>query len=153
MKPSRSNTVLCVHASILAAIGLYRSLIEDFPDRRDIAALALVELGQAYETLGQAQAQDAYNRVLRDYVDQREAAQRARARLAVLVGDDARRNTDEHGLRTRRLWSADVGLNPGGLSPDGREVLFVDWGGAPPPSRPCGCCHIRHPKRTLAPRH
>ncbi|MCH7533244.1 MAG: PD40 domain-containing protein [Gemmatimonadetes bacterium] len=122
-----------VRGDVHAAIGLYRSLIEDFPDHRDIAALALVELGQAYETLGQAQAQDAYNRVLRDYADQREAAQRARARLAVLVGDDAQRNTDEHGLRTRRLWSADVGLNPGGLSPDGREVLFVDWGLADAP--------------------
>ncbi len=116
-----------------AAIGLYRSLIEDFPDYRDIAALALVELGQVYETLGQAQAQVAYNRVLSDYADQREAAQRARARLAVLVGDDAQRNTDEHGLRTRRLWSAGVFLNPGGLSPDGREVLFVDWGVADAP--------------------
>ena len=122
-----------VRGDVHAAIGLYRSLIEDFPDHRDIAALALVELGQAYETLGQAQAQDAYNRVLRDYADQREAAQRARARLAVLVGDDAQRNTDEHDLRTRRLWSADVGLNPGGLSPDGREVLFVDWGLADAP--------------------
>ena len=49
-----------------------------------MAPRALVQVGLCYEKLGRDEAVRSYERLVRDYADQEEAAAQARTRLAVL---------------------------------------------------------------------
>ena len=51
---------------------------------RAVAARALLHLGECHEKLGHAEARKAYERLVREFADQAEEAERARARLAAL---------------------------------------------------------------------
>jgi hypothetical protein len=75
---------------------------------RKTAAEALVHMGQCYEKLGDAESRKAYERVLREYGDQKEAAMVARARLG---RNDARqpRGWDHHAAGLARCgWITKV---------------------------------------------
>ena len=64
----------------------------------------------------------SYERVVREFADQQEAAGLARARLAagaVAVGT---------GLTTRRVWTGPGVETSGFISPDGRYLSFTHWG-------------------------
>jgi Tol biopolymer transport system component len=103
------------------AIDLYERIVRDFPEDHALAAEALVQMGQCYEKLGKAEAQKAYERVIREYADQLEPLQVARTRLAAL-------NQPPHPEMTvRKIWS-DPTMDLGGhVSPDGRRLSTVDW--------------------------
>jgi Tol biopolymer transport system component len=103
------------------AIDLYDRIVSDFPDDHALAAKALVQMGQCYEKLGKAEAKKAYQRVVRDYADQAEPLQVARARLAALTGPPP------HEMTVRRVWSDPAADVEGEISPDGRHLSFVDW--------------------------
>jgi len=103
------------------AIDLYDQIVRDFPDDHALAAKSLVQMGQCYEKLGQEGARKAYERVVREYADQEEPLQVARARLAVLAGE---RPTT---LTVRRLERPPDDASAGAPSPDGRFLSFVDW--------------------------
>lgn len=120
-----------IRGDLEAAIGIYRQVVNQHTDRRDVAARALLALAQAYETLGREGARETYRRIVSDYADQVEPARVARTRLADLA---PARQPDPLGLELRRLWTASAGLQAGALSPDGRRVLFVDWGGLDDPA-------------------
>ena len=108
-----------------AAIGLLKRIVQDHADNRALAAKALVELGQCYEKLGKEEARKAYERVLRDYGDQIEAAATARTRLATLSRNGASRSSE---MATRRVWAGpDVDVLDCSVSPDGRYLSYVDW--------------------------
>ena len=110
-----------VEGDLSAAIELLSTLAEDFSEHRAVAARALVQLGLAHETLGSTEAEHAYRRVVSDYPDQTEAAERARARLAVLSPEPG---AEAEGLVARRRWSLpDGGVPLGAVSPDGRFDL------------------------------
>ena len=71
-----------VDGDLKGAIEQYRKLADG--SHRAVAAKALVRMGQCYEKLGDAQARQAYDRVVRDFADQKEAlaaAQGAAGRL------------------------------------------------------------------------
>src|SRR5687767_2711273 len=100
------------------AIQLYRRAVDSAGKDRALAAKALVQLGECYEKLGSTEARKQYDRVLREYADQKEAVAAARARLGHKV---------ETELVTRQVWSGeDVNLE-GGPSPDGRFLTYVNW--------------------------
>ncbi len=82
------NTEL-VQGDLEAAIGQYKKILATYGGSRAVAAKALVRMGHCYERLGNAEARRAYERVVREYVDQSEAAGEARARLAALAQDRA----------------------------------------------------------------
>ena len=103
------------------AIDLYDRIVRDFPDDHALAAKALVQMGQCYEKLGKAGAKKAYERVIREYADQAESLQVARARLAALV------RPPRHEMTVRRVWSDPMADIEGQVSPDGRHLSFVDW--------------------------
>src|SRR5512136_115589 len=67
-----------------AAIAIYQRIVRDFAGDRVLAAKALVQMGQCHEKLGSQEAQRAYEQVLKDYADQKEAAGYARTRLATM---------------------------------------------------------------------
>lgn len=109
--------------NLQAAIQIYAHIVKEFPNNRELAAKALVEMGDCYEKLGKSGAEKAYRRVLHDYADQSTEANEARARLAAL----------EHGgtqgkeMVAQRVWAApDVDVE-GGVTANGRYLSFVDW--------------------------
>jgi tetratricopeptide (TPR) repeat protein len=60
------------------AIKLYRRIVERHSSDRMLAAKALLQMGQCYEKLGQADARKCYEQLLRQYADQNEVATEAR---------------------------------------------------------------------------
>jgi Tol biopolymer transport system component len=110
-----------------AAIALYQKVIAEHGADRALAARAQLHIGLCHERLGNAEARKAYERVLRDYVDQRDVAEQARARLAALGQPVSARTA----MATRRVWEDfpldNTGTFQGSASPDGRHIAFVDW--------------------------
>lgn len=124
---------MTVRGDVETAIRLYRDVVDDPGQRRDVAALALLELGGAYEILGRNEAREAYRRIVLEYGDQVEAAKAARERLAALRPETPP-PSDPVDFAMRRLWAAPVAFNIRSLSPDGRRVVFIDWGGVDDPA-------------------
>src|SRR5512139_2135528 len=84
-----------------AAIGLYQRIVREFAADRTLAAKALVQMGRCHEKLGSLEAQKAYEQVLKDYADQKEAAGYARARLTAMRRPSA--EPAEPTMQARRL--------------------------------------------------
>jgi Tol biopolymer transport system component len=110
-----------------AAIALYRQLIAEHAADRALAARAQLHIGLCHERLGNAEARKAYERVLSDYLDQRDVVEQARARLAALGKPVSARTA----MATRRVWEDfpldNTGTFQGSVSPDGRHIAYVDW--------------------------
>jgi len=91
---------------------------------RAVAAKALVRMGRCYEKLGDAQAREArraYDRVVRDFDDQKDMVAAAQARLAAL-----NHTASGPSVVARRVW-AGPGVNTDGApSWDGRYIIFTD---------------------------
>jgi len=112
-----------VDGDLRAAIALYRKLADGAD--RTVAAQALVRLGQCYEKLGAtegAEARKAYERLVRDFADQKSAADQARVRLAALGAAGAVASPAEAALR--RVWQGTDRLNPR-IRRDGRSAVFM----------------------------
>src|SRR5713101_6677043 len=112
-----------VEGQMEEAIQLYKRIVQEHAGNRAVAAQALLEMGQCYEKLGNAEARKAYERVLREYADQPEVAE-ARRRLAALGQPAGSGNGSE--MVTRRVWAGsdvEAGVS---LSPDGRYLSCVD---------------------------
>ncbi len=113
-----------VEGQLEEAIQLYKRIVQEHAGNRAVAAKALLEMGQCYEKLGKTEARNAYERVLRDYADQNEAAAQARTRLAALSGNGASRGSE---MVTRRVWAGPGELVLGTPSSDGRYLSYADW--------------------------
>jgi len=98
------------------AIALYEQVLASAMGNRAVAARALIRLGQCYEKLGNAEARKAYERVVKEFSDQKDASE-AQALLAALGGGADRETVD------RILYSA-PGAYGGRNSRDGRYVAF-----------------------------
>ena len=104
-----------------AAIEAYKRFLAQYGKDRALAAKALVRMGQCYEKLGDAESRKIYERVVRDYADQKEAVAAARARLG---GDSSTKNA---GIVMRQVWTGPKVDVYGTISPDGRYLSVVDW--------------------------
>lgn len=107
-----------VEGDLKGAIEQYKKIIAQPGTGRATAATALLRMGQCLEKLGETQAQEArqaYERVVREFADQKEAVAEARKRLAA-AGAQA-----ETGVVLRKLWTGLVDVaHLVRLSPDGR---------------------------------
>jgi Tol biopolymer transport system component len=104
---------------VKGAIERYKKLA-DGRDRA-VAAQALLRLGQAYQRLGDAEAKRVFERLVRDFGDQRDVVTQARDRLRQL-GPPAR--TVQARPRMVPIWTGeDVGY--GRPSADGRYIPYV----------------------------
>jgi Tol biopolymer transport system component len=112
-----------VDGDLKAAIDVYRKVAQS--GNRPVAAKALIRMGQCYEKLGDAQAREAYERVVREYGDQTEVVAEARARLAALAG--IARTTNGSTMVDRCVWAGSDVDPDGQVSPDGRFLSFTDW--------------------------
>jgi len=111
---------------LAGAIAIYQRIARDYAGDHELAAGALVQMGECYERLGSTEAERAYQRVLREFADQTEYVAQARTRLAALGGAAPA----ERGPFARRLLtSADVPeevFRAMGPSPDGRQTAFIN---------------------------
>ena len=104
-----------------AAAPVFEKLSRD-PDRQ-LAARALLYLGECREKLGNERARAAYERLIQEFPDRADLQTQARHRLAALTPAAKARSS---GLVIRRVW-ANAPDNSGTPSPDGRLLTFIDW--------------------------
>jgi len=119
-----------VDGNLQGAIDLYKQIVAKFGDSRAVAAKALLRLGGCYEKLGEQQAglaQKAFERVVADYPDQKEAVGLAKEKLTVLLKTQSLKKTGAVGLSIRQIWSEPGTDAEGSVSFDGRYLTFVDW--------------------------
>ncbi len=111
-----------VDGDLKGAIEQYDAIVAKFADtHRDVTADALVRMAECHTKLGNAEARKIYERVIKDYSDQKEAVAVAQARLA-------NGNPDESTKGDRVVWAGEDATHVGGsISPDGRFVSYTDW--------------------------
>ena len=109
------------------AIKLYQTILQKYGQDRKLAARALLQLGRCYERLGQADARKAYERLLREYADQTEPVDDARARLTALTA--AGGASYRPAITLRRVWAGTEAEVPGFASPDGQYFTFTGASG------------------------
>src|SRR5205814_5088464 len=110
-----------VQRDLKGAIAAYQKVVAMPGVSRKTAAEALVRVGQCYEKLGNVESRKAYERVVREYADQKEAAALARSRLGLT-------HVVATGISNRRLWTLPAGSSiEGTVSHDGRYVPYVGW--------------------------
>ena len=110
-------------ADLRGAIQVYEQVVQDNAADRKLAAQALFRIGECQRALGDAEAPKAYERIIRDYLDQQDVVAKAQTRLAAL-----RPPTDSEGaLSMRQVWSGE-GVNlDGNPSPDGRYFASASY--------------------------
>ncbi len=109
-----------VDGDLKGAIEQYRKIVGQFGKQPEIAARALYQLGQCQEKLGQAEARQSYERIVREYGSASQYPAMARARLAAMGG------TQGGEVRARLLWDTTMDLF-GNATADGRFLCYPDW--------------------------
>jgi len=109
-----------VDGDLKAAIVDFQRIVNTPGVSRAVAATALVHLGQCHEKLGNAEAQRAYERVLKEYPDQADAVRQARDRLATFAKAESAADPAAWG---RRVLGPAVHQR-GAVSPDGKFVAY-----------------------------
>ena len=113
-----------VEARAQDAVILFQEVVANASDK-SLAAQAQLHIGICYEKLGKPEAGEAYQRVLGEYAEQREAVRLAREGLARL-GESKRAKRDEQAgvsLKEIKLDASELGF---ALSPDGTKVAYTD---------------------------
>jgi Tol biopolymer transport system component len=106
-----------IDGDLKAAIAQYQTILDKFGRDRAVAAAALLRMGECYEKLGDSTSRSIYERVVRDYSDQKEAAAAARTRLGYS------RQTGQAPVTLRSIRRGDAS---GTVSRDGRYLTFVN---------------------------
>ncbi|MBI3490413.1 MAG: tetratricopeptide repeat protein [Acidobacteria bacterium] len=114
-----------VDGDLQGAIEEYKKIVARAGANRTLAAQALFRMAECYQKLGDAESQKIYERIVREYADQRDPAAQARARLAVL--QEQRTPLSPSGMVSRQVWTGPQVDILGSVSPDGRLLSFVDW--------------------------
>ena len=122
MEAARKTAV--VDGDLDGAIKRYQAIVETFAKTdRAAAATALVRMADSYQKLGRAaESQAAYERVVREFSDQRDAVSEARARLASARAPAV----SQSGQTARRIWAGkQKDFGPDVPSPDDRYSSVV----------------------------
>lgn len=109
-----------VDGDLKGAIETYQRILKLEGVPRAVVAKALLRLGQCYEKLGNTEARNAYERIVREFADQPEEMHAARGRLAALGGRDT-------AMRVRQVWAGPTGDFLGAITRDGRYLTVQDW--------------------------
>jgi len=107
-----------VEGDLKGAIELYQKLANG--GDHAVAAKALVRMGQCYEKLGNVEATKAYERVVREFSDQKEMVATAQARLAAL----GRGPGSAPAVTVRQVWAGPWYGGMGAPSRDGAYLTF-----------------------------
>jgi Tol biopolymer transport system component len=111
-----------VKGDLPKAIATYQSIVDKFAGDRAIAAKALLHIAMCYERMGKADTAKAYEKVVREYGDQKEIAAQGRARLAAL--DGSKSSKPDSGVTVSQIWiGAGNVWSSGSISSDGRFLV------------------------------
>src|SRR5688572_23289240 len=109
-----------VDGDLQKAIKQYAAIVTKHKADRATAATALVRMAECHQKLGDTEARNIYERVLRDYADQQQQVMVARTRLGT-TAPPVRAAGD------RAVWTGrDVDMF-GRVSPNGKLLTYVDW--------------------------
>jgi Tol biopolymer transport system component len=108
-----------LEGDLAGAIKQYNAIVAKFSKTdRSAAAMALVHMAECHQKLGDEEAKKVYDRVVREYGDQREAVAMARAHLSI---------TQQPGRQSNTLvWTRDKLNASPTVSYDGRYISFID---------------------------
>jgi hypothetical protein len=117
-----------VDGDLRAAIEEYRAIAVRPGVAREVAATALVRMAECYHKLGSAESRPIYERVVREFAEQKEAVSIAQARLAGAP------TGQQHAVSLRKVWDGRTsGLTAAVLtmvSQDGRRLSYTPWAAA-----------------------
>ncbi|HUS07824.1 MAG TPA: hypothetical protein VMZ52_16080 [Bryobacteraceae bacterium] len=106
-----------VNGDLKTAIKQYGEIAAKYKDDRAVVAMALMRMAECYQKMGNAEANRIYERVVREFADQKEAATVARARLAAPQASA--------GIVNRKLFeSSNLSFQYQAISPDGRYIAY-----------------------------
>jgi Tol biopolymer transport system component len=116
-----------VDGNLKGAIEAYRGIASLHGAPRALVAQALARMADCYRKLGDAQAREIYQRIVREFGDEPVAAE-ARERLAAMGRDVPRASSETGASRVVMDLAASGGIFGGGLvSRDGRYLPATDW--------------------------
>ena len=109
-----------VNGDLKAAIKQYGEIAAKNKNDRVVTAMALVHMAECYRKMGDAESSKLYERVVREYADQKEAVAMARSRLGVAQATR---------ITSRQVWSASprATIIYSAVSADGRYFPYVDF--------------------------
>jgi uncharacterized protein (DUF1800 family) len=113
-----------VDGDLTGAIAVFNTILSRFADERAVAGQALWHLAQCYEQMGNPQARNAYERLLREYDDQNGLLSGARARLSALM--EAPASVDPVEVVIRDVSSRPTAPVRTGPTGDGNFLVFSD---------------------------
>jgi hypothetical protein len=115
-----------VEGDLKGAIEQYKRIVAAAGNNRALAAQALVAMADCYQKLGDAEAQRVYQRIVRDYSDQKDTAALARSRLGGVATTQPLK-----GITLRRVWDGRATDLTAAVvtrvSADGRHVVYNPW--------------------------
>ena len=109
------------------AIKIFRRIVAEFPEARNIAAKAQLQIGTCLEKLGLKEAMKAYQKVIDNYPDQTEAVIEAREKISILLRAQTVLEKRDTEFKIKQIWTAPDTDLYGAPSPDGRYLSYVDW--------------------------
>src|SRR5262249_45925915 len=113
-----------VDGDLKSAIEQYKKIAARAGSNRGVAAKALLRLAACYQKVGDAEARKVYERIVRDYADQKEAAAVARQSLGQVENGRAA------AASFRRVWTLPPGTNVRTferVAPDGRYFPYTTY--------------------------
>ncbi|MDA2927191.1 tetratricopeptide repeat protein [Acidobacteria bacterium AH-259-G07] len=124
-----------VHGDLEEAIQLYQRIVETHANQRELAAKALLQMGQCYEKLGKQQARKIYQQVLEEYSDQPKVLVLAREGLSRLTVEPTPlpptmtvREFMRSGEQRQGEVSGPTNDRFFDVSSDGQIFVYTDWG-------------------------
>jgi hypothetical protein len=97
-----------VDGDLNGAIKQYQTIVDTFKTDRAVVATALVQMAECYQKLGDAESRKIYERVVREYADQKEAVTLARVRLGGVAQPRLQANTLAEKPRSE-VWRIPIG--------------------------------------------
>jgi Tol biopolymer transport system component len=112
-----------VAGDLRGAIAQYEAILDKYAKTdRAVAAMALVRMAECHQRLGEQQATRLFERVLREYADQKNAVAIATTRLG-----QSKAVATSTGMINRQVWTGRSVDAMGTISGDGRTLSFTDW--------------------------
>jgi Tol biopolymer transport system component len=109
-----------VEGDLQAALTLYREAEKEAGSNRVLVAQTLVKMAEVYRSVNEAEALRIYERLVKEFSDQKDALTTARNYLAGRPAPGP--------LRDRVVASDDL-WGDGRISPDGRFISYIDYSG------------------------
>lgn len=112
-----------VEGDLQGAIDLYKHIIAKYGGNRAIAAKAQLHIGMCCEKLGLSEAQNAYQKVVKNYPDQAEAVKMAKEKLYILQKVKALVEKGEKEFKLSKIYTGEDYIDS--ISPDGQKLAII----------------------------